>query len=114
MDTLDEISNIKPRPWHVINNSQYKAHEGMLRLYRDWHNQIDRMIEPHTIVPGDINGTIMASGKLSMLFSTRNMALYSIDEAQKLLTNAYSLASFQFTTTISLLAIAISVVGVAL
>mgnify|MGYP001824231893 CR=1 FL=1 len=113
VNTFSSISDIKPRAWHVFLNSDHQKLEDILLSYRRRIDEIDREIEPHTIIPQDFNGIQMASGKLTMLFSTRNMALTSLGEAQKILSNSQSLASFEFTTTISLLAIVISIIGVA-
>lgn len=111
--TFTEISSIKPHAWHVFFGKQYKTHEETLLSYRKEFNEIDREIEPHTIIPGDYNGIQMASGKLSMLFSTRNMALISLGEAQNQLFTTQSQASFKFTTSVSLLAIIIAAFGTA-
>lgn len=113
VDSFTTISNIKPRSWHMFFNSQYKTLESLLLSFRKKLDEIDREIEPHTIIPGDYNSIQMVSGKLSIVFATRNMAFTSLGEAQKLLTNAQSQVSFRFTTLVSLLAIVISVVSAA-
>lgn len=112
VNTFSVISNIKPHSWHMFFNSQYKLLENSLFSFRKRLNEIDREIEPHTIIPNQINDLNMASGKLSILFATRGMTLTSLSEAQKLLTNSQTQVSFKFTTLISLLAIVLSVYSV--
>lgn len=113
VNSFTTISNIKPRSWHMFNNAQYKTLENLLLSYRVKLHEIDKEIEPHTIIPGDYNSIQMVSGKLSIVFATRNMAFTSLGEAQKLLTNAQSQVSFKFTTSVSLLAIVVSVISAA-
>lgn len=113
VQTFSTISGISPKPWHVFIGKQFNNLENQLLLYRLRLDELDHEIEPHAIIPNDYNGIQMVSGKLSILYATRNMALTSLGEAQKLLTNAQSQASFKFTVLVSLLAIVISVVGLA-
>ncbi len=113
VNSFTTISNIKPHSWHMFLDSEYKTLEKLLLTFRIKLDEIDREIEPHTIIPGDYNSIQMVSGKLSIVFATRNMAFTSLGEAQKLLTNAQSQVSFKFTTLVSLLAIVVSVVSAA-
>ena len=111
VNAFSTISSIKPHSWHIFLNSKYSELDNLLLSFRKKLDDIDREIEPHTIIPNDYNSVQMASGKLSILFATRNMALTSLSEAQKLLTNNQTQVSFKFTTIISLLAIVISIIG---
>lgn len=110
--TFSTISSIKPQPWHLFFSKQYNNLEDQLLSYRILLDEIDHEIEPHAIIPNDFNSIQMVSGKLSIIYATRNMTLTSLAEAQKLLTNSQSQASFKFTTIVSLAAIVISIFGV--
>jgi len=112
VNAFTTISNVKPHSWHIFFRSQYISLEKLLLSFRKKLDDIDREIEPHTIILNDYNSAQIMTGKLSILFATRNMALTSLAEAQKLLANTQTQVSLKFTTIISLLAIVISVSGV--
>jgi len=111
VNVFTDISNVKPRAWHILFDSKYRKIENSLFSFRKELHEIDRDIEPQTIIPNDYNSIQMVTGKLSILFSTRNMVLTSLSEAQKILTNNQSQVTFKFTTIISLVAIAVSIIS---
>jgi hypothetical protein len=111
VETLNSISQFKPRSYHAFFKNRITTFENTLNSYRSSLASLDERITPHAKIPGDFNSIQMCAGKLSIVFATRNIALTSLDEAQKLLSGHDSQAAFKLSTLISLIAIIISVVG---
>jgi hypothetical protein len=113
VETLTAISQFKPRFYHAIATYKTELYEfeTILSSYRSSLAALDDRISSHIRIPGDYNSIQMHAGKLSIVFSTRNIALTTLDEAQKLLSAHNSQASFKLSTLVSLAAIVISVVG---
>ncbi|MBV1870868.1 MAG: hypothetical protein KUG76_08155 [Gammaproteobacteria bacterium] len=111
VSTYSDISKLKSRPWYILFNCKIKAIESQLWSFRKKLSELDSSIEPHTKIPTNTNDITAKSGKLSILFATRNMAFSSLGEAQKLLSNLESKISFKFTTLLSVTAIVISIVA---
>lgn len=109
---LSELAQFTPRYYHSITKGQLKGFSTSLVGFRERLNDIDQRIRPHTRVPRDINSIQMVSGKLSVTFAIRNVALTTLDEAQKLLNSHESQAGFKLSINLALIAIVVSVVGV--
>lgn len=111
VETLTEISQFKPHFYHAIYKTELYEFETVLNSYRSSLAELDDQISLHIKIPDDYNSIQMHAGKLSIVFSTRNIALTTLDEAQKLLSAHDSQAGFKLSTLVSLAAIVISVVG---
>ncbi|RBO81862.1 hypothetical protein [Marinomonas aquiplantarum] len=114
MAILKELSQFKPRFYHAFVKGKLGEFAISLVGFREQLNDIDQRIRPHTRIPGDYNSIQMVSGKLSVTFSIRNVVLTTLDEAQKMLSSHEAQAGFKLSTNIALLAIIISVLGVAI
>lgn len=111
VETLTAISQFKPRFYHAIYKTKLYEFETVLSTYRSSLAALDDRISSNIKIPGDYNSIQMVAGKLSIVFSTRNIALTALDEAQKLLSAHDSQAGFKLSTLMSLAAIVVSVVG---
>jgi hypothetical protein len=108
---LSELAEFTPRFYHAVKNDKLKGYASKLTTFRLELNELDKRLEPHTRIPGDINSVTMTSGKLTIVFSVRNLTLTSLDEAQKILSSYEALAGFKLSTSLSLLAIVISAIS---
>lgn len=110
---LKELSQFKPRFYHAFAKGKLGKYTTKLVEYREQLNEVDQRIRPHTKVPGDYNSIQMMSGKLSVTFSIRNVVLTTLDEVQKMLNSHESQAGFKLSTNIALIAVVVSVLGLA-
>lgn len=110
---LKELSQFKPSFYHVFAKGKLGEYTIKLIELREQLSEVDQRIRPHTRVPGDYNSVQMVSGKLSVTFSIRNVVLTTLDEAQKMLNSHEAQASFKLSTNIALVAIVVSVLGMA-
>ena len=108
---LKELSQFKPRFYHVFAKGKLGEYTTMLVEFREQLNDVDQRIRPHTRMPGDYNSIQMVSGKLSVTFSIRNVVLTTLDETQKMLNSHEAQAGFKLSTNIALFAIVVSVLG---
>ena len=111
---LKELSQFKPRFYHAFAKGKLGEYTVRLVEFRERLNAVDQRIRPHTKIPGDYNSIQMVSGKLSVTFSIRNVALTTLGEAQKMLSSHEALAGFKLSTNIAFLAISVSVIGLTL
>ncbi len=109
---LNDISEFKPQAYHVFLSKNIQGYELRLRTLRKQLSELDKEIEPHTKMPGDYNSIQMCSGKLSVCFNARNIALTTLTEAQRLLSSHEGSVQFKATTIIALIAVLISMVSV--
>ena len=110
---LKELSQFKPRFYHAFAKGKLGEYTAKLVEYREQLNEVDQRLRPHTRVPGDYNSIQMVSGKLSVTFSIRNVVLTTLDEAQKMLNSHEAQAGFKLSTNIALIAVVVSVLGLA-
>lgn len=110
---LKELSQFKPSFYHAFAKGRLGDYTAALVELREQLSEVDQRLRPHTRIPGDYNSIQMVSGKLSVTFSIRNVVLTTLDEAQKMLNSHESQAGFKLSTNIALLAIVVSVLGVA-
>lgn len=113
IEILRELSQFKPRSYHVFAKGKLGKYTAKLVDFRERLNDLDQRIRPYTKIPGDYNSIQMVSGKLSVTFSIRNVVLTTLDEAQKMLNSHEAQAGFMLSTNIALFAVAVSVIGVA-
>ncbi|MCR9722986.1 hypothetical protein NB567_21545, partial [Vibrio parahaemolyticus] len=109
---LNDISEFKPQFYHIFCSKKFHGFEVKLGKLRKQLSELDSEIEPHTNMPDDYNSIQKRSGKLSVAFNTRNIALTTLGEAQRLLSSHEGSAQFKATTIIALIAVFISVVSV--
>ena len=70
---LKELSQFKPRFYHVFAKGKLGEYAVRLVGFREKLNDIDQRVRPHIRIPGDYNSIQMVSGKLSVIFSIRNV-----------------------------------------
>lgn len=110
---LKGLSEFKPKFYHVFSKGKLGTYSVSLVELRQQLNDVDQRIRPHTKIPGDYKSIQMVSGQLSVTFSLRNAVLTTLDEAQKMLNAHEAHAGFKLSTNIALLAIVVSILGLA-
>ena len=114
LDATEELSKQSYGLKEVFTNNQIKKAKAKLPEYYSWLKEYDEAYTSLLNMDGAISDLNMRNAKVSIMERARNVYVSSLQGYEKELANIEASTNFKLSTGIALIAVLVSVVGVAI
>lgn len=111
-EVMTEANNIKPYFFYFFYKKKIKSvNTKIIKLSREIFN-LDEDIDKNVVISDHVVDLNKFAPQFSMLVNSRNIALTSLEEAKKSISDTENIIFFKFTSFIAIIALAVSIIGI--
>lgn len=111
-EVMKEANNIKPYFIYFFNKKKIKSvNTKITKLLMEIFN-LDEDIDKNVFISDHVGDLNKSAPQFAMLVNSRNIALTSLEEVKKSISDTENIVFFKFTSFIAIVALAVSIIGI--